>query len=401
MSSTKEFLKVSSGKIRAGQRECYLHGVNLGGWLMMEAYILHAPNLPEQDLKKQLLNQYGTEEVLRFEKIFRENFIQESDIALIKKLGLNCIRVPFNHRLIETKAYHYDLGGVGYLDRVIRWAKKNKIYVILDLHGACGSQNHDWHSDSYGQARLWSSKACQERSFSLWEFLANRYKNEEAVAGYDLLNEPILGDTALLNRFYKKVIRTIRSVDRNHILFIEGSKWAQDIDCLDNFEDDNYVLSVHNYEPINFTFNFIPYMSYPLKGKNGGWNKATTKAILRKHQEVAQRHGVPVFVGEFGVNYRMGLFNEQGWLTDCLENFRSMGFHWTYWTYKAIKNSCFPDGLYSYYENPAWVKREGPRSGWNMYAQLWSAHQSEMARSWQTSQFRLNDHVAQALRNYA
>jgi len=401
MKQDRNFLKVASGKIKLGGRPVMLHGVNLGGWLMMEAYILHAPNLPERDLKKQFEEKYGLKGAQEFETLFRNNFILESDIQNIARLGFNCIRVPFNHKLIEKRPYRYDLGGVAYLDRVIRWAKKHKIWVILDLHGACGSQNHDWHSDSYGKAELWTNKSYQQRTYVLWEFLADRYKNETALAGYDLLNEAVLNDTSLLNHFYKEVIRAIRSADKNHILFIEGSKWAQDLGCLDHFDDDNYVLSVHNYEPINFTFNLVPYLKYPLKAKGGGWTKATTLKIQLAHEKIAKQHKAPVFVGEFGVNYRLGLFNEQLWLKECLECFKTLGFHWTYWTYKAIKNSCFPDGLYSYYGNPKWVNRHGPITGWNTYADLWADCRKDMVRSWRTSEFTLNERVAEVLKKYA
>ena len=71
--------------------------------------------------------------------------------------------------------------------------------------------------------------------------------------------------------------------------------------------------------------------------------------------------------------------------------------HWNYWTYKAVKNEVFPDGLLSYYDNPPWVHREGPLTGWDMYAACWPKHRKAMACSWRTDSFNLNVPILQAL----
>lgn len=396
----KDFLRTNKTKIISqGNKPVKLKGVNLGGWLMMEAYILYAPNFPAKKFRKEFSCALGKKALCSFEKEYRGSFIREADIKKISQLGFNCIRVPFNYRLIEKTPYRYDQEGVRFLDRVIRWAKKYKIWVILDLHAAPGAQNHDWHSDSLGKAELWTKKENQDRTLALWEFLADRYKDEECVAGYDLLNEAVLANTKLLNRFYKKVIKRIRSVDKNHILFIEGNVWATDVDCLDRFDDDNYVLSIHNYAPFEFAFNFIPHSSYPFKSPQGGWNKKVTRRHLSQYKKISQKRDLPIFVGEFGVNARQGLFGEDRWLADVLKCFNDYGFHWTYWTYKAIKGGVMPDGIYSYVQNPPWVNRCGPLTGWDTYKQHWPSHQKAMIRSWHTEQFQVNKEILKVLKD--
>lgn len=380
-------------------REVILKGVNLGGWLMMEGYLLHAPNRPEQRFRREFAAAMGKKALDDFDRSFRENFITEKDIAGIRRLGFNCVRVPFHYRVVEKAPYVYGAEGLSYLDRIMRWAKKYKIWVILDLHAAPGAQNHDWHSDSAGQARLWRSKTYQERTFALWEFVAGRYKNEEGVAGYDLLNESVVGDPRPLNGFYKALIKRIRAVDKNHILFVEGNRWATDIECLEEFDDDNYALSIHSYEPSEFTFNLVPQLVYPYKEKGRACSKAALKEHLSRYAHLSQERRLPIFAGEFGVNYRGGNYGEGRWLADMLECFKDFGFHWTYWTYKAVKNSCFPDGLFSYYENPKWVNRQGPVSGWDTYKSCWRQCRKEMIRSWRTDQFKVNRNILKVLQD--
>ncbi|MCK5580729.1 MAG: glycoside hydrolase family 5 protein [Candidatus Omnitrophica bacterium] len=392
----KEFLRVDKTKILAGKKPVVLKGLNLGGWLMMEGYFMHSLNIAEQVFKKDFTGKLGPQELKKFEKAFRDHFIQESDFAKISKMGCNCLRVPFNYRLIEKKAYQYDKAGVRYLDEVVRWARKYKLWIILDLHAAPGAQNHDWHSDSLGQAELWNKKSFQRRTLSLWEFLADRYKDEKAIAGYDVINEAVVGDVKKLNQFYARVIKSIRKVDKNHILFIEGNNWATDIACLDDFDDDNLALSIHFYQPLDFTFNFVPQLSYPLKG----FHKATIRKMVQGYARLAKKRARPVLVGEFGVNARAGLYGEDLWLKDTLACFEEAGFHWTYWTYKAVKNSVFPDGVFSYRGNPPWVNRPGPKLGWDNYAECWPKQKKEMASSWQTKSFAENKEILKVLKTY-
>jgi len=395
------FLRTQRTSIVLDKKTIMLRGVNLGGWLMMEGYFMHSANVAEQVFKKKFAKALGKKALRDFEKRFRDNFIREEDVRNIARLGFNCLRLPFHYRLIETKPFTYDRRGLAYLDRAIRWARKYRLWVILDLHAAPGAQNHDWHSDSLGKAGLWDSQSYQRRTLALWELLADRYKNETAVAGYDVLNEAVTDNIRTLNMFYRNVIRAIRKHDKNHIVFIEGNQWAQDLECLADFDDDNWAMSLHYYEPLDFSFNFVPQLRYPWKTAKGKFNRNDIQRRIGSCRAIARKRGVPVLVGEFGINARAGLYNEDIYLRDVLACFAKAGFHWTYWTYKAVKNSIFPDGIYSYYANPPWVHRQGPLTGWDNYAACWPKQRQAMCRSWRTKEFQANTEVLKVLRKAA
>ncbi|MBF0479504.1 MAG: cellulase family glycosylhydrolase [Candidatus Omnitrophica bacterium] len=393
------FLKTCGTKIVDQKgKAIQLRGFNVGGWLMMEAYILGAPNYAEHKFKNEFVKKLGSEALAEFEKAFRSTFIGEEDFKNIKRMGFNCIRVPFNYRILEPQIKGSETGAIKYLDQAVDWAEKYGLWVILDLHAAPGSQNHDWHADSDGKAGLWTSPAHQKHVCKIWEFLADRYKDRPGVAGYDLLNETVMDDTKLLNKFYKDVIKVIRCVDRNHILFIEGNKWSTDITFMDDYEDDNYAISIHSYEPLKFTFNLEPLLKYPLKTKEYQCNRSTLKKHLEQYAKISNQRQRPIYNGEFGVNARQGLYGEDIWLKDMIELMAQFDFHWTYWTYKAVKSSIFPDGLYSYVPNPPWVNRIGPRFGWDTFADLWAKRKQEMVQSWKTENFTLNKEILKVLR---
>src|SRR5205809_7672702 len=80
--------------------------------------------------------------------------------------------------------------------------------------------------DSAGYPWLYHSPQEQEHLFAIWRRLATHYRDEPAVLGYDLLNEPIPHFPRLaslnssLEPLYKKLSSEIRKVDAHHIHFL-------------------------------------------------------------------------------------------------------------------------------------------------------------------------------------
>ena len=142
-------------------------GVNLGGWLMMEGYLLGGRNIPGSYFKRRFRSIYGKEELYKFERNFRNNFIEENDFKLIAGLGARCVRLPFNFRIIGEPPFCRINSGFRCLDKAFDWAKKYSLRIILDLHAACGAQNKDWHADSMGESYLWSNSRYRERTYIL------------------------------------------------------------------------------------------------------------------------------------------------------------------------------------------------------------------------------------------
>ncbi|HEC70070.1 MAG TPA: hypothetical protein ENI31_07300 [Candidatus Omnitrophica bacterium] len=377
-------------------------GVSLGGWLLMEGYILGGRNISESSFKRNFKKRYGQKELINFERNFRKVFITEEDLRRISSWGAEVVRVPFNAKLIEKKPYTYNKEGLTLLKELVGWASKLGIYLILDLHSGCAPQNKDWHSDSEGKALLWEEREYQKRTISLWEYLADNFKEEKAMIGYDLLNEPVIEKKRIyiLKKFYKELVNRVRAVDKEHLLFLEGNLWAQEIDFLRDLIGDKVWPSIHFYPPLDFTFNFRPHYKYPGYIGGGLWNKDTLRKILEKYYVFSRKNKVGMFVGEFGVNFRGGYFGELDWLRDCLDIFEEWGFSWAYWTYKAVANSVFPDGLIQYRENPPWVRREGPVYGWENYYDLWAKNKRKIIQSLNSENFSENKEIINILKEY-
>jgi aryl-phospho-beta-D-glucosidase BglC (GH1 family) len=335
------FLEVHGRELRDGDgRKIVLRGVNLGGWLNMENFITGFTGT-EQELRRAIREELGEERGQAFFRGFLESFMGEADLAFLAGLGANSVRLPFNYRHLEDDERPGELRPDAFrlLDQAIAWAKKHGLWVILDLHAAPGSQNEGWHSDNaVGTALLWLHPHFRDRVRDLWVRIAERYRDEPAVAGYNLINEPNAPTLDHLNRAYREWTAAIRAVDRRHVVFLEGNAYSVVFDGLDEPFDGNTVYSSHNYSLASFRARRYP-------GPVGGvhYDRARHEAdLLRQNRWLLERE-VPAWVGEFGPIFdgpvdaptaadeaRLRV------LADQLDVFNQHGHHWCYWTYKDM-----------------------------------------------------------------
>ena len=98
-----------------------------------------------------------------------------------------------------------------------------------------GGQTGDNIDDSYGYPYLFENEQSQNLTAAIWHKIAERYKDEQIIIGYDLLNEPIATyfDSAkfnpLLEPLYKQIVKSIREADKNHINLFRGSSVGQQL----------------------------------------------------------------------------------------------------------------------------------------------------------------------------
>lgn len=181
----------------------------------------------------------------------------EADFARVAELGMNLVRFYLNYDLFEDDAepYAYRDSGWAWLDANVAWAKRHGVYLILNMHVPQGG----FQSIGAGDA-LWTEPENQERLIALWRAIAERYRDEPTIAGYDLLNEPRppLAKQQWIE-LATRIGSAIRAVDPDHLLVVErlnsiGEDWSSDEDM--NFfvvPDENVLYEFHFYEPIAFT----------------------------------------------------------------------------------------------------------------------------------------------------
>jgi aryl-phospho-beta-D-glucosidase BglC (GH1 family) len=221
--------------------------------------------------------------------------------------------VPFSYRLFATEDESQRLEGPGYelLDRVVGWCKREGLFVILDMHAAPGGQTGDNIDDSWGYPFLFESVESQEQTVRIWQKIAARYKDEPAVVGYDLLNEPIphFFDTVYFNPklepLYRKIVAGIREVDRNHIVFLGGAQWDTNFKVFGPPFDERVAYTFHKY-----------------------WMDVKQEAV-QEYVDFGDKYKVPVWMGESGEN-------TDEWIKSFRILLEQNRIGWCFWPYKKL-----------------------------------------------------------------
>ncbi|EIN04828.1 glycoside hydrolase family 5 protein [Punctularia strigosozonata HHB-11173 SS5] len=131
-----------------------IRGVNLGGWFVLEPWI--TPSMFENTGNDDIVDEFtfgqlqDDDVALKALQNHWETWMTEEDFANMSAAGLNHVRLPVGYWSVPltssdtnftTSVSPYTPGAWPYILQALNWAKAHNIHVILDLHGAPGSQN--------------------------------------------------------------------------------------------------------------------------------------------------------------------------------------------------------------------------------------------------------------------
>lgn len=225
--------------------------VNLGSWLIPEKWMFSE----DSELWKgsnatdmfTLCSNLGDDADSRLKK-HRDTWITENDFNTMKKNGVNHIRIPVGYwDFVESPPYVF--GGMKYIDLAVQWASMYGMTVLIDLHGAPGSQNGQDHSGHAGDI-TWAEPKNVAQTVNILGMIAERYSNIDNVWGIELLNEPHYSLThEQLTRFYRSAYEEIRRYSSTTHVVINSlygpHEWTADV--FPEPEYRNTVLDLHLY----------------------------------------------------------------------------------------------------------------------------------------------------------
>ena len=352
--SESVWLQVAGRSVVDGNSDpVVLRGFGLGGWLNMENFITGYGS--SEDLHRQRMRQVlGHDLYEYFFSTFLETFFGEPDAKYLASIGVNSLRIPLNYRHLDDdlKPGVIREEGFAHLDRAIRACAANGIYSIIDLHAAPGGQSGHWHCDTlFHRPQLWEQAGFQERTIGIWQAIAERYRDQAWVAGYNLLNEPAAENPADLLDLYRRLESAVREVDPRHMLFLDGNRFAREFADLDE-PFPNTVYAVHHYPP-PCLFDAGPY---PGATHGEFYDRARVQRDFESMISDLVRREVPIWVGEFGPVYSGDPVRDQmkrQLLADELDMYRSCSAGWALWTYKDMGMM----GLLRAREDSPWLTR--------------------------------------------
>lgn len=373
MPGPEEFVRVQgTDLVKPDGSKLFIRGTNLGNWLNPEGYMFGFSKTNSAKFINDMFCQLvGEEFTAEFWKQFKDNYITRKDIEFIASTGANTVRLPFHYKLFTDEDY---MGltsaqdGFARVDSVVEWCRDNGLYLILDMHDAPGGQTGDNIDDSYGYPWLFENEGCQQQFCDIWRSIADHYRNETVILGYELINEPIapyfdnVDDlNSRLEPLHKRAVAAIREVDPNHIVLIGGPQWNGNFaPFTDSSYDDKLMYTCHRYggDPIPEAIgNFIAFRDSV---------------------------GLPMYMGEIGHN------TDEWQLTFC-NTMEDNNIGYTFWPYKKKDNSCMMGITMPENWDSIVAFAEAPRAS---YAEIRSARPSQLVARKAMLDFVENSKVA-------
>ncbi len=296
-------------------------------------------------------------------------WIQESDVDREdKEFGFNFVRYLILWDGIEPQKDVYD---EAYLDRIeqrVNWYTSRGMYVMLDMHqdiyssvfGGDGAPAWAVHTNGHpinttnnsgawflknldpaviaALGNFWNYttyKELQDHYILAWKKVANRFKNNPFVIGYDLMNEPYGGDPlkalgdfekTTLKNFYNKIIPELRAIEPDKYLFFEPQSLFINFGVTSNLPKINDTRAVQH---LGYAPHFYPFFVEAVTGPYNASAKQNTKDCFNSRTKEMQRQNCPMIIGETGLSPSTTGFDN--YLNDMMNYLDSMQAGISYW----------------------------------------------------------------------
>jgi endoglucanase len=289
-----------------------------------------------------------------------ESWTTASDIALIKSVGFDHVRLSVNPQAMMDAARRP--GGseeyYGYLDAAIKTILDTGLAVELDMH-----------PDSDFKARL-KEDDFVERFADFWRTVGQHYSSWDSErVFFEILNEPEMRDRYRWYGVAAKLATAIRQGAPAHTIIAAGANWDDDNDMifLDPLRDPNVIYVFHFYDPHIFThqgatwgafyWHWLKGLHYPSNPQNAAqvaglepdaihrldvirygqdhWDASRIEAEINQAADWARRNQVPLVCNEFGVFRRADPQDRTRWITDVRTSLERHDIGWAMWDYSG------------------------------------------------------------------
>ncbi|KAF9509204.1 glycoside hydrolase family 5 protein [Hydnum rufescens UP504] len=191
-----------------------VRGVSLGGWLVLEPWI--TPSLFDNTGNSAIVDEWTFGQLQDRDTAYGvlknhwDAFITEADFAAIAAAGLNHVRIPIGFWAFDTTGGEpYITGQFPYLRAAVTWAQNHGLFVLIDLHGAPGSQNGYDNSGHRGSISWNIDQTNIDRTNAIIKALAAEFSKPQyanVVSAIAPLNEPAAYTSSSLLSTYRQFV---------------------------------------------------------------------------------------------------------------------------------------------------------------------------------------------------
>jgi len=281
------------------------------------------------------------------------------DVALIKAMGFRHVRLAFGDATVVDQQ----------TSAVLNPEKMKRFDAALDMLMAAGlaviidfSPGHDY------KRAVEKDDAAVENFIGLWRMLAKHLASRDpGMVFFELMNEPLMTDSARWNVIQKKALVAMRQSAPRHTLIATPAEWSEiyKLELVEVVPDRNVVYNVHYYDPVRFTHQDAPWVGEWVKGlKNAPypsspeavakvlddlpddtarklmvnygkekWDAAKIEAIIAEGAAWAKKHGVALTCNEFGVYRKAPAADRNRCIEDTRKAMEKHNIGWCMWDY--------------------------------------------------------------------
>lgn len=313
----------------------------------------------------------------------RDTWITEADLDRIDALGLNLVRLPIGWTTLLNTDGTWKPDPWARIDWTVDQLAERGIYTMIDLHTVPGG-GCPWASCGRigpNPNGFWGTQAHQDRVRDVWEAIATRYRGNPAVAGYDLINEPLIDqdedadDVAAKSAYYDRLYDAVRAVDPDHVI-VMGAFFGYD-----------RIAPPATHGWTNVMYQLHPYAMQ--QGQPEDWN-AQDWLVSNELGQLPGRlasPGVPVLFGEYS------LYSYDDVWARWMAGINAQRQSWTSWTYKVRGGDADDQRFWGVYYD-----RSAPVPVINSDG---SATFARKLRRFDTSTFTRNDRLAALVTKYS
>ena len=282
-------------------------------------------NNDDYDMNTEYENRFGATTAQSLLDTYQNSWIQASDLDNIAAMGMNVVRLPIGWKTLLNDDGTWKSNAWTKIDWLVSEAAQRHIYVILDLHTLPGG-DCPWEScgrEGLNPNEFWNNSTYQDWVNNIWSAMAARYAGNPAVAGYDLMNEPLLSynetssDIAQKNAYYNRLYNTVRAVDPDHVIFMEA------------FFGWNNIAPPSTYGWTNVAYELHPYDMPDGLDWNAQNNLVQTQLADVAAKQADPTWDVPVLYGEYQ------LYQYDDVWSKFMSGLNALHVSWTNWNYKV------------------------------------------------------------------
>lgn len=254
--------------------------------------------------------------------------IRLSDMAMIKAAGFDSVRVPIRWDQHAGPAPNYTIAPahMARVAEVVDAALDAGLQFILDVHH---------YNDLYDHPARERAKF-----IAIWRQIAARFAGYPPALIFEPINEP-RGPAMTPEAVYQlnaDALAAIRPLHPTRLVILGGPNWnsIEGLSQLRLPNDPNLAVTFHYYDPFEFTHHMAVWMD-PKPRFERRWGTTEDLAKLKqdfaKAGAIARDLGVPLFLGEFGVNQQIPLDQRALWVREVRRQAEAIGAGWCHFDF--------------------------------------------------------------------